>query len=145
MLCNELDCLVACCKQDCIAQVIRLWPQQVACPGSLHGSGRLGYVDPFAEPRILDRCVCIVDGVAFNLCPAEAAYNRQGISGAPENNRGRPVPPRSEEHTSELQSRLHLVCRLLLEKKKKEATYKYICTDTHRVAAHQLLHRHSRY
>src|SRR2546422_755614 len=37
---------------------------------------------------------------------------------------GRPAPldrsndPRSEEHTSELQSRLHLVCRLLLEKKK---------------------------
>src|SRR2546422_4634078 len=29
---------------------------------------------------------------------------------------------RSEEHTSELQSRLHLVCRLLLEKKKKSAT-----------------------
>src|SRR2546429_7108754 len=33
---------------------------------------------------------------------------------------------RSEEHTSELQSRLHLVCRLLLEKKKKikKRTYK---------------------
>src|SRR2546429_4243074 len=29
---------------------------------------------------------------------------------------------RSEEHTSELQSRLHLVCRLLLEKKKKNNT-----------------------
>src|SRR2546422_6770685 len=29
---------------------------------------------------------------------------------------------RSEEHTSELQSRLHLVCRLLLEKKKKQRT-----------------------
>src|SRR2546422_4497644 len=29
-------------------------------------------------------------------------------------------PARSEEHTSELQSRLHLVCRLLLEKKKKK-------------------------
>src|SRR2546422_7232386 len=28
------------------------------------------------------------------------------------------TPTRSEEHTSELQSRLHLVCRLLLEKKK---------------------------
>src|SRR2546429_4690105 len=28
------------------------------------------------------------------------------------------LPQRSEEHTSELQSRLHLVCRLLLEKKK---------------------------
>src|SRR5207253_9379225 len=32
---------------------------------------------------------------------------------------GRPAP-RSEEHTSELQSRGHLVCRLLLEKKKKK-------------------------
>src|SRR2546422_10688317 len=30
-----------------------------------------------------------------------------------------PVHRRSEEHTSELQSRLHLVCRLLLEKKKR--------------------------
>src|SRR5205809_2624794 len=29
------------------------------------------------------------------------------------------APGRSEEHTSELQSRLHLVCRLLLEKKKE--------------------------
>src|SRR2546429_7226231 len=47
---------------------------------------------------------------------------------------------RSEEHTSELQSRLHLVCRLLLEKKKKniyhcvtivcdlqQITFLYIC------------------
>src|SRR2546422_4211992 len=32
---------------------------------------------------------------------------------------GAPFLVRSEEHTSELQSRLHLVCRLLLEKKKK--------------------------
>src|SRR2546429_4098618 len=32
---------------------------------------------------------------------------------------GTPRRLRSEEHTSELQSRLHLVCRLLLEKKKK--------------------------
>src|SRR2546429_7347676 len=30
------------------------------------------------------------------------------------------VPTRSEEHTSELQSRLHLVCRLLLEKKNQD-------------------------
>src|SRR5687768_17889449 len=34
--------------------------------------------------------------------------------------RSRSVGTRSEEHTSELQSRLHLVCRLLLEKKKKK-------------------------
>src|SRR3989449_6349203 len=33
-----------------------------------------------------------------------------------------PKVRRSEEHTSELQSRLHLVCRLLLEKKKKNRT-----------------------
>src|SRR3712207_7629707 len=32
---------------------------------------------------------------------------------------GQTVEPRSEEHTSELQSRQYLVCRLLLEKKKK--------------------------
>src|SRR2546422_8621496 len=32
------------------------------------------------------------------------------------------VADRSEEHTSELQSRLHLVCRLLLEKKKTRTT-----------------------
>src|SRR5437660_9530322 len=32
---------------------------------------------------------------------------------------GMPAQSRSEEHTSELQSRGHLVCRLLLEKKKK--------------------------
>src|SRR3989449_4445862 len=34
---------------------------------------------------------------------------------------------RSEEHTSELQSRLHLVCRLLLEKKKKKTTNRLMC------------------
>src|SRR2546422_2101024 len=39
---------------------------------------------------------------------------------------------RSEEHTSELQSRLHLVCRLLLEKKKKTTNNcrTYIATYT---------------
>src|SRR2546422_7043462 len=42
--------------------------------------------------------------------------------------RGRAERGRSEEHTSELQSRLHLVCRLLLEKKKKDTAE--ICTRT---------------
>src|SRR2546422_10910704 len=45
------------------------------------------------------------------LCPRHP--RAQGARHRPR--RGR----RSEEHTSELQSRLHLVCRLLLEKKKK--------------------------
>src|SRR5687768_18554127 len=40
-------------------------------------------------------------------------------SGLPPRSRRFGGTSRSEEHTSELQSRLHLVCRLLLEKKKK--------------------------
>src|SRR2546422_264869 len=36
--------------------------------------------------------------------------------------KSRALKQRSEEHTSELQSRLHLVCRLLLEKKKHDAS-----------------------
>src|SRR2546429_7298100 len=48
----------------------------------------------------------------------------RGFVGAP-----RSRVPRSEEHTSELQSRLHLVCRLLLEKKK---TTSLSCSRTNR-------------
>src|SRR5882762_12011046 len=44
-----------------------------------------------------------------------AAIQRQGVHRFPLNGRNF----RSEEHTSELQSHLNLVCRLLLEKKKK--------------------------
>src|SRR2546423_4097828 len=40
---------------------------------------------------------------------------------------GAPAPiQRSEEHTSELQSLAYLVCRLLLEKKKKKTDYQYM-------------------
>src|SRR2546429_1666459 len=41
-----------------------------------------------------------------------------------------PLSERSEEHTSELQSRLHLVCRLLLEKKKKANALTQLCYFT---------------
>src|SRR2546429_1709879 len=47
-----------------------------------------------------------------------------------------PPKDRSEEHTSELQSRLHLVCRLLLEKKKKknqDRTCQLTTTDITRI------------
>src|SRR3712207_7951603 len=37
---------------------------------------------------------------------------------------------RSEEHTSELQSRQYLVCRLLLEKKKTQSSYDIFCFHT---------------
>src|SRR2546429_3755288 len=58
-----------------------------------------------------------------------SAYHRDRLH-RPERDNGRgdkraspaPIEHRSEEHTSELQSRLHLVCRLLLEKKKKTRT-----------------------
>src|SRR5438445_3672448 len=42
------------------------------------------------------------------------------VGRGPERDRGRRRARRSEEHTSELQSRQYLVCRLLLEKKKEE-------------------------
>src|SRR5690348_18104784 len=42
-----------------------------------------------------------------------------------------PAPDhRSEEHTSELQSPVHLVCRLLLEKKKKESNQTFFRTQS---------------
>src|SRR2546422_5339672 len=44
---------------------------------------------------------------------------------------------RSEEHTSELQSRLHLVCRLLLEKKKKNISHTYVSHARVRALAEQ--------
>src|SRR5260370_18416884 len=45
---------------------------------------------------------------------------RCSISGSPARRSARRRHARSEEHTSELQSHLNLVCRLLLEKKKKK-------------------------
>src|SRR5256885_7749788 len=44
-------------------------------------------------------------------------------SGFPSRNSSAAPPPRSEEHTSELQSPCNLVCRLLLEKKKNKISY----------------------
>src|SRR5690606_16566662 len=45
----------------------------------------------------------------------------EGIRADPHQRARKGQPPRSEEHTSELQSRENLVCRLLLEKKNKES------------------------
>src|SRR5258708_10894843 len=46
--------------------------------------------------------------------------------------------PRSEEHTSELQSPDHLVCRLLLEKKKKSRPHREQPTRTQTIPARRL-------
>src|SRR2546422_6604172 len=50
----------------------------------------------------------------------EAVGNKFVYDGVPGTHLWYDGTSRSEEHTSELQSRLHLVCRLLLEKKKKQ-------------------------
>src|SRR2546422_4917606 len=59
----------------------------------------------------------------FRSALAPATWRASWASPAPPPRRSfsgsRRKASRSEEHTSELQSRLHLVCRLLLEKKKK--------------------------
>src|SRR2546422_4069896 len=56
-------------------------------------------------------------GRGFQFTPSAGLNRRKECS--PSSAGRRPERSRSEEHTSELQSRLHLVCRLLLEKKKK--------------------------
>src|SRR3712207_8684858 len=56
---------------------------------------------------------------ALRLRVAAPHRDADGRAGRPRRDR---VPRRSEEHTSELQSRQYLVCRLLLEKKKSNPT-----------------------
>src|SRR5260370_9168101 len=59
------------------------------------------------------------------LFPYTTLFRSDRAAGRSHGQPGRPVRrtgrPRSEEHTSELQSHLNLVCRLLLEKKKKHS------------------------
>src|SRR2546429_6334032 len=50
------------------------------------------------------------------------------------------APTRSEEHTSELQSRLHLVCRLLLEKKKSSPPPVVTCGTAQRPSGQRARH-----
>src|SRR2546429_1488821 len=58
------------------------------------------------------------DVCSSDLLLAPASSFPAGATALPRSPRPFRFAPRSEEHTSELQSRLHLVCRLLLEKKK---------------------------
>src|SRR3989442_9156266 len=62
-------------------------------------------------------CLCVESQWQFQ----HLAYERGG------RRRSSPANFRSEEHTSELQSRPHLVCRLLLEKKKKRVANAPTC------------------
>src|SRR5690349_23712601 len=74
---------------------------------------------PGAAPgRRLLRGTTAVDGAVAGVLPARRVCgDHRGGAALP---RHRPAPVRSEEHTSELQSRRDIVCRLLLEKKNKK-------------------------
>src|SRR5438045_7521068 len=67
--------------------------------------------------------ICLIDeGIAIvHEVKIDADVRGGGIKRGRGNAGDRPKRRRSEEHTSELQSLRHLVCRLLLEKKKKES------------------------
>src|SRR2546430_9032809 len=55
-----------------------------------------------------------------------------------------PIRRRSEEHTSELQSQSNLVCRLLLEKKKKQNLFSHTSHEPHPPnLTHRSMHRNS--
>src|SRR3712207_8575775 len=76
--------------------------------GSATGAGRRGRPSPGGRRRGRGRC-----GRAFLPWRTGGRGRRRGRGGSCTRRRFR-----SEEHTSELQSRQYLVCRLLLEKKK---------------------------
>src|SRR2546422_8071349 len=66
------------------------------------------------QPEVLDEALVLQDLGDPHLEPRRRDVDLLVLGAA------RVADARSEEHTSELQSRLHLVCRLLLEKKKKK-------------------------
>src|SRR5256884_3715605 len=95
------------------------WKQKATCSLALgipRRNGAGGRNDSSASPRQESR-QSIARTAQSGVSPRDstcsgAVYETAG-------SRAGRVPRRSEEHTSELQSRLHLVCRLLLEKKNK--------------------------
>src|SRR3989449_6608969 len=85
----------------------------VALPGSLVATHLIAL--PFSDPRRIEQVLPAGGEAAIPFDLSEVVWDA-AILGAPGGK-----TERSEEHTSELQSRLHLVCRLLLEKKKNTA------------------------
>src|SRR5690348_10174508 len=78
-----------------------------------------GLADP-AKIRSRDELVQIAQRVGREAFEAKLAYFKEVEAKVGASNLGSQALSRSEEHTSELQSPVHLVCRLLLEKKKKK-------------------------
>src|SRR5689334_10121967 len=77
-----------------------------------HVTERIDYIQRFQKPTPLVEQKCLrLDGSEVDVEVTGLPFTLDGKSA---------VLSRSEEHTSELQSQFHLVCRLLLEKKKKK-------------------------
>src|SRR5437762_7806638 len=74
-------------------------------------------------PAIRSRASSPDASVATKRSPARSVRSSPASSTA--------TAPRSEEHTSELQSPMYLVCRLLLEKKKKKQIHKITSYEQH--------------
>src|SRR5690348_18058778 len=65
------------------------------------------------------------DALPICSCPSSGSARGRGRSCRSASRSACSTSPRSEEHTSELQSPVHLVCRLLLEKKKKKTEHRH--------------------
>src|SRR2546422_5911229 len=81
------------------------------------------YTTLFRSPRFHEGDELIAPGVEEDVADLPAFLDPEGVAAHRLELQDILVEvtrPRSEEHTSELQSRLHLVCRLLLEKKKNK-------------------------
>src|SRR2546422_6947474 len=88
------------------------------------GRGRGGHARSLGRTLLLKLSIRRGIGDAMARWPAARRFVHRFVAGEHAEDALRVIAQlnaqgRSEEHTSELQSRLHLVCRLLLEKKKK--------------------------
>src|SRR2546429_5132087 len=92
---------------------------QLTVPKQFRKDLGLGTGAPFAVLRLGDGLVLLPEQHRFERLCEQLSSALTGAGLTPESMRAELSCSRSEEHTSELQSRLHLVCRLLLEKKKK--------------------------
>src|SRR5690606_19260346 len=107
-----------------------------ACPASDHDSPKtpLSFAQSWRQPDQIPpvqlRCALSARCKPLRMLDWVSVHRRSQLpscirraassSAAPRPRNNRVQPARSEEHTSELQSRENLVCRLLLEKKKKD-------------------------
>src|SRR5699024_12880555 len=104
----RFSCLVSLLMISC-PPTSTLFPYTTLFRSALGGRG---FAPSFFSPGLACRADC---WSALGACPSGLAP----LLRRPPRWRRRDLPtPRSEEHTSELQSRFDLVCRLLLEKKK---------------------------